>query len=214
MRRLSVVLVSLLIFALLAACASTESSDDSATDDSSDDVVAAESSLTPDEADPTPTATAEPDSTETAEPDADPEETATPETAENGDPVEHIVEIQDPHDFDPDELVIALGDTITFINTGRINHTATLDPEIVRNPDNAVLPEGAEPWDSGDLDPGDEFSITLEVPGDYVYFCRPHEVLGQIGSITVLEEGETPPESSDDDSSDDDQDNEEVDDYL
>jgi plastocyanin len=126
-----------------------------------------------------------------------------------------VVEIQDPHDFDPDSITVAAGDTIRFINTGRINHTASLDPEIVRDPDNAVLPDGAEPWDSGDLEPGDEFSVTLTVPGDYVYFCRPHEVLGQIGSITVLEEGEALPASDDDDADDDaSPDDDETDDYL
>lgn len=232
MRRLTFVFVSFLILALLAACASTQTSDDADVDDTSDDVAAADPSPTPDEPDPTatpetdsePTAEPEPEPTSTSEaeptstPEAEPEFTPTPEANGNGEPTEHIVEIQDPHDFVPDDLVIALGDTVTFVNTGRINHTSTLDPEIARDPDNAVLPDGAEPWDSDDLEPGDEFSITLEVPGDYVYFCRPHEVLGQIGAITVLEEGESPTAQPDDTDSDDDDpdtdDEDEADDYL
>jgi plastocyanin len=220
MRTLLFALPVILLLALLAACVESQSADD-AVDDASDDAVAAaeDPTATPEGDDPDPTATPEPEPTETPAP----ELTEVPEQEtdddEAGEPVEHLVEIQDPHNFVPDALEIAAGDTVRFVNVGNINHTSTLDPEIARDPENAQLPEGAETWDSGDLAPGDEFTITLEVPGEYVYFCRPHEVLGQIGTITVNGSGETVDGSDDeevdaDDPGEDDDDDGEVDDYL
>lgn len=217
MRTLVSALSMVLLLAMLAACVESESAGDSAEGDpgAADATAPAE----PDEPDPTPPATAEPEPTATAEPEE--AETPTSEAADDvegadAEPAEHIIEIQDPHDFDPEALEIAVGDTVTFVNEGRINHTATLDPEIARDADNAVLPDGAETWDSGDMAPGDEFSITLEVPGEYTYFCRPHEVLGQIGTITVNGDDASAGDDPDDDpvDSDDSEDDDEIDDYL
>jgi plastocyanin len=210
MRTLLSALPVILLLTLLAACVGSQSADDAA-DDATDDAVAVaeDPTPTPEADDPEPTATPEPEPTEIPEPEpTEPpvaEATATPEPDDgNGEPTEHIIEIQDPHDFVPDELEVAVGDTITWVNTGNIVHTSTLDPEIAQDESNAQLPEGADTWDSGDLEPGDEFSITLEVPGEYVYFCRPHEVLGQIGTITVTGNGEAVDGSDDEEADTDD----------
>jgi plastocyanin len=194
LRVLVTVAVVVLALGIVAAC-----------NDDDDDVEVAEEptpeAVTPTpEPEATPTPDVEPDATPTPEPEETPEPDATPTpepeatpTQEDDDdevarePTEHIVEIVGPHDFEPQEITITAGDTITWVNESDIQHTATLDPEIARDPEHAVLPEGAEPFDSGTLDPGDEFSITLTVPGEYVYFCIPHEALGQIGYITVEE---------------------------
>jgi plastocyanin len=188
MRSLFVLIPIVLLLTMLSACVSSESSDDS-----DDGVAVAEATETPEpevtetpEPEPEPTETPEPEPTEAPEATETPEPTMPPDEDDGvEEPTVHIIEIQDPHDFVPDELEVAVGDTITWVNTGNIVHTSTLDPEIARDPENAQLPDGAETWDSGDIEPGDEFSITLEVPGEYVYFCRPHEVLGQIGTIIV-----------------------------
>ena len=42
-----------------------------------------------------------------------------------------------------------------------------------------------EAWDSGQLNGGQSFSHTFDAPGDYTYFCMPHESLGMVGHITV-----------------------------
>jgi plastocyanin len=219
MRTLLAALSVLLVMAVLAACVESDSPDDAADDDVA---AAADPTATPKPAEPTPepepTPTLEPEPAETPEA----EETPTPESG-NGEAVEHVVEIQDPHNFVPDELNIAAGDTVTFVNMGNIIHTSTLDPEIARDPDNAQLPDGAETWDSGDMEPGDEFSVTLDVPGEYTYFCRPHEVLGQIGTITVNgddvtddDDDEDVDDPVDDQSDEDDEadDDNGIDDYL
>jgi plastocyanin len=89
--------------------------------------------------------------------------------------------------FDPDQLTIKVGETVTWTTVGVIPHTSTDDPAKAQNPDHAKLPEGAEPWDSGMLNQGQSFSRTFDVPGEYAYFCIPHEVAGMLATLTVTE---------------------------
>lgn len=37
------------------------------------------------------------------------------------------------------------------------------------------------------LGEGDEFEWTFEVPGEYTYFCIPHEAAGMVANLTVEE---------------------------
>ncbi|MFC3478596.1 plastocyanin/azurin family copper-binding protein [Halobacterium litoreum] len=90
--------------------------------------------------------------------------------------------------FDPEDVDIALGDTVrwTFRSPG---HNVTSLPgasEKCRNP------EGAEPFASyeGDAhfsinDVGEVFEHTFEVAGEYVYVCAPHAGQGMVGTVTV-----------------------------
>ncbi|ELY47548.1 cupredoxin domain-containing protein [Natronorubrum sulfidifaciens] len=88
-------------------------------------------------------------------------------------------------EFDPEELTIAVGDTVTwyFDSPG---HNVTSHPDA----DNACEnPEGAEPFTSYDgdnhnavVEEGGEFEHTFEVAGEYVYVCTPHtpQMAGEI----------------------------------
>jgi plastocyanin len=90
--------------------------------------------------------------------------------------------------FNPDHLTIRVGDTVTWRNVSATSHTSTCDPEKATNPEEHVqLPEGAETWDSGLLGRGEEFQHTFEVPGEYTYFCIPHEAAGMVAGLTVEE---------------------------
>lgn len=110
------------------------------------------------------------------------------EEAGNGNGQTHTVEMNDQLVFDPDSLTISVGDTVTWVTVGAIPHTSTCDPELAANPEESVqLPEGAETWDSGTVNEGEEFSHTFEVAGDYTYFCIPHEAAGMIATLTVEE---------------------------
>jgi len=102
-----------------------------------------------------------------------------------GDGGKHTVEATTDLVFDPAELTIKVGDTVTWVVAGSFPHTSTCDPAKASNPANAVLPEGAEPWDSGILQDGQEFSHTFDVAGEYMYFCKPHEAMGMLGKLTV-----------------------------
>ena len=77
----------------------------------------------------------------------------------------HAVAIAD-FAFAPATLTITAGDTVTWTNEDPVVHTATSTT-------------GA--FDSGDLDQGDSFSLTLTTPGTYAYLCTPHpSMTGQI----------------------------------
>lgn len=87
--------------------------------------------------------------------------------------------------YGPETLRIRVGETVTWRNTSDLIHTVTADPEKAIDPANVRLPEGAEVFDSGNMRPGETFSRTFRVPGEYVYFCVPHEAAGMVGRIVV-----------------------------
>ena len=89
--------------------------------------------------------------------------------------------------FTPQGLAIAPRGTLRFVNRDRGNsHTATAyHPDIFGRP--RRVPQGATPWDSGPLLPGESFEVTLERPGVYDYYCQPHEMAGMVGRIVVGE---------------------------
>ena len=73
--------------------------------------------------------------------------------------------------FDPEELTVPAGTTVTWTNSDDLPHTVTKDGG-----------PGAE-FDSGDIEPGGEFEQTFDEPGTVDYICTIHP--GQAGSITV-----------------------------
>jgi plastocyanin len=95
------------------------------------------------------------------------------------------VTMTDANQFMPANLTVPRGSTVVWTNTGQVAHTVTDDPAKAVNKANAVLPSGAQPWDSGLINGGQTFSHTFDVAGQYTYFCIPHETLGMIGRITV-----------------------------
>lgn len=72
--------------------------------------------------------------------------------------------------FDPKELVIAAGATVTWVNTDDVAHTVT---------STAAPPL----FDSGTLHTGDSFSFQFKAPGTYDYFCKAHPYM--TGKIIV-----------------------------
>lgn len=61
--------------------------------------------------------------------------------------------------FQPSSATVAAGGEVTWANTDDIAHTTTAD-------------DGT--WDSGNMDPGAEFTFAPEEPGTYAYFCSIH----------------------------------------
>jgi plastocyanin len=63
--------------------------------------------------------------------------------------------------FEPRELEIAVGTTVTWQNADDVPHTATSkdDPQT---------------FDSGALDTDDKFSFTFTKAGKYAYYCKVH----------------------------------------
>jgi plastocyanin len=78
----------------------------------------------------------------------------------------------DDNFFDPANITVEPGTTVTWVQSGNNPHTTTSYDGL---------------WDSGMIEGGSggTFSFTFEEPGTYDYFCIPHEDLGMVGSVTV-----------------------------
>jgi plastocyanin len=77
--------------------------------------------------------------------------------------------------FDPKDLTVKAGETITFTNDEAVPH----DVHKTSGP-GADFSSG----DTGGMQEGDTFKLTLDEPGDYEYVCKVHAP-GMSGSITV-----------------------------
>src|SRR5215213_10231188 len=75
--------------------------------------------------------------------------------------------------FEPGTLSVPVGATVTWTNTGSRPHTVTAD-------------DGS--FDSGRLDPGEQFSQTFYQPGTYTYHCGFHPEMQ--GTIVVADSQE------------------------
>jgi len=98
-----------------------------------------------------------------------------------------IVRMTDGMKFVPGRLTIHVGQTVKWVNEaeeGGAAHTVTTDPEKVMDPKHVSIPEGAKPFDSGNINPGRSYLYTFRVPGLYRYACAPHEGMMR-GEITV-----------------------------
>ena len=120
--------------------------------------------------------TEEPTEVPTEEPTAEPTEVPTEEpTAEMTPAPAETVTIVDSA-FQPAELTVPVGTTITWVHEGRLTHTVTAD-------------DGS--FNSGNLGNGDTFSFTFSEAGSYPYYCRFHGSpggIGMTGTITVTDE--------------------------
>lgn len=100
-----------------------------------------------------------------------------------------IVKMTNQLRFEPDHLAIRVGETVTWVNDSVLPHTATGDPAqnpvATSHPEYVQLPDGAAPWGSALLQPGESFQHTFDSPGEYHYICIPHVLSGMRGTITV-----------------------------
>jgi len=87
--------------------------------------------------------------------------------------------------FVPATVNIAAGDTVTWTNSGAITHTVTFDSGKAATASDVVLPSGASPFDSGDMEEDATFSHTFTVKGTYKYVCKYHEMMGMVGTVVV-----------------------------
>jgi plastocyanin len=87
--------------------------------------------------------------------------------------------------YQPREIEVDEGATVTWTNNGDSTHTVT---------------SSDGDFDaSGDMDPGDSFSVTFEDSGDYDYYCEYHGSAGgegMAGTVTVLAQGAQAPTES------------------
>ena len=96
-----------------------------------------------------------------------------------------VVTMTNEHRFVPALLTIRAGQAVRWRNDSRLAHTVTADPDQARRPQSVSLPEGATPFDSGQLEPQQIYTHPFDQPGQYVYFCQNHEPADMIGTIIV-----------------------------
>ena len=89
--------------------------------------------------------------------------------------------------FNAETTRIRAGQTVQWRNTSPITHTVTADRSLAANPDHVILPEGSEPFHSGDIKAGEVWQRRFPVAGTYRYVCLPHEKKGMIATIIVEE---------------------------
>lgn len=87
--------------------------------------------------------------------------------------------------FVPATVNISVGDTVKWTNPGVITHSVTFDPSMAAKAGDVVLPAGAAPFDSGNMDEDATFSHTFTVKGTYKYVCKFHEAMGMVGTVVV-----------------------------
>ncbi|NEP18213.1 MAG: plastocyanin [Leptolyngbya sp. SIO4C1] len=85
--------------------------------------------------------------------------------------------------FEPANLTVKPGDTVTWVNNKMAPHNVIFDEK--------SIPGGKEVADKLTHNqltfaPGESYSSTFDVePGEYTYYCAPHRGAGMVGKVTV-----------------------------
>ena len=84
--------------------------------------------------------------------------------------------------FEPANITIQAGDTVTWVNNKMAPHNVIFDA--------AQVPGGKEVADKLSqtqltFAPGESYSSTFSEPGEYGYFCAPHRGAGMVGKVIV-----------------------------
>ncbi|NEU56769.1 plastocyanin/azurin family copper-binding protein [Halorussus sp. MSC15.2] len=99
--------------------------------------------------------------------------------------------------FRPETFEIGVGETVVWRNTGNRRHTVTAYEDQI--PDDAdyfasggfdseqAARDGWTDGFGGRINAGATYEVTFDVPGEYHYFCIPHEPTGMVGKIVVTE---------------------------
>lgn len=93
-----------------------------------------------------------------------------------------VVDMTTLLNFSPRNVSIKAGEAVLWRNQSTFTHTVTFDPTRAGK---ASIPQGANPFSSGDIEPGETFAHKFTVPGTYRYVCRHHSNAEMTGTIIV-----------------------------
>ncbi|WP_276300692.1 plastocyanin/azurin family copper-binding protein [Halorussus lipolyticus] len=99
--------------------------------------------------------------------------------------------------FRPAEFEISAGETVVWANTGNRRHTVTAYEDQIPDDAEYFASGGFESEEAardgwmgnfeGRIESGETYEVTFDIPGEYHYFCIPHEPSGMVGKIVVTE---------------------------
>ncbi|MEO5704722.1 MAG: plastocyanin/azurin family copper-binding protein [Candidatus Limnocylindrales bacterium] len=96
--------------------------------------------------------------------------------------------------FDPAQIVVAQGDTVTWTVTKSIGEPPTVTSGKPADADKGSVfnSQTSDPGLATLKDVGGTFSFTFDKPGTYAYYCVVHPV-DMTGEVVVLAPGQSPP---------------------
>jgi plastocyanin len=97
--------------------------------------------------------------------------------------------------FQPAEFEASVGDTVVWGNVGSRGHSVTAYESLIPEDATYFASGGADSqeealrnWPSkGNVQSGETYEHTFEVPGEYEYYCIPHEAAGMKATVVVTE---------------------------
>jgi plastocyanin len=101
------------------------------------------------------------------------------------------VSMTDDQKFNPQEITVQTGETVTWKNSSAVAHTVTafsdaVPPDLYFSSGRASNEEQARDRIADELiQPDETFRFTFDEAGTYEYFCIPHESSGMIGMVVV-----------------------------
>jgi plastocyanin len=88
--------------------------------------------------------------------------------------------------FEPAQLSIKAGDTVTWVNNKMAPHNVIFDANTIPTADKDLATKVSH--DQLTFAPGESYSTTFtaDMPvGEYTYYCAPHRGAGMVGKITL-----------------------------
>ena len=105
-------------------------------------------------------------------------------------------------DFRPEVVEVAVGETVVWKNTSSHAHTVTAYESRIPDDASYFASGGFEDEEAarngwiggteGALYQDDVYEHAFEVPGEYPYFCVPHEPSNMVGTVRVTDERKSP----------------------
>lgn len=99
--------------------------------------------------------------------------------------------------FDPVGLAVEPGDVVQFVNESEDLHTVTAYAARFLPGGQDRIPDGTAPFSSGPVMGGESWLYQFEEEGVYDINCLPHEFLGMVMRVVVVEDDDDAPEAPD-----------------
>lgn len=104
------------------------------------------------------------------------------------------VDMTDELTFEPYRIEVEAGTTVVWENVGSVGHTITAYEDEIPGDAEYFASGGFDTQDAavegypdeGNVEGGASWEYTFETPGEYKYYCIPHEMNGMDGYVKVI----------------------------